>query len=165
MFSRFPRSMTELLPVTPVWRRVLRSAVAVALVATVSFWTAAAAHAAGLIQVGDQILGNPIIVSFFALLGNGFVATFVTGALRAGGITFGLKPERLVYWVSLLTAVAINLTVGLPHWVADADPNTFVMAMLTWAKTVQLSAQTLYEALLGRVVPGQDPQPEPRPIG
>ena len=130
------------------------------LVATIAYWTTQVAYAAGVMQVGEDVLANPIVVSGFALLGNAFVATFVTGALRRYGITLGVKPERLVYWCSFASAIALNVAVGLPEWIADAGENTYVLSWLAWAKSVQVTAQTLYEAGVGKLLPGPDPQPE-----
>lgn len=150
-----------------LWFRVRVPVLAAGILSSYLFWAAQVAHAAGLVQGGEEILTNPLIVSLAALLASGPIVVVVTAYLRKFGITLGLKPERLVLVVSFAISLAINATsIGLPQWVTGGDWQAYITSWTAWVNLTQKSAQMLYEMFMAKlpdlIVP--PPAPEPPPV-
>ena len=105
-----------------------------------------------LAALSQGIESSPIIVAFLALLALPGVTSGVTGLIRGVSDATGIKPEAIVYLVSLAVTGAILATTGLalPVW-AD-NPTVYVGAWIAWATANAALARTVYEILHPKLV-------------
>lgn len=100
-----------------------------------------------------MIENSPIIVAILAILALPGVTSMVTSAIRKVSDATGIKPEAIVYAVSLAVTGAILATTGLDLPGIGDSPTATVGLWLAWATANAALARTVYEILHPRLVP------------
>lgn len=112
-----------------------------------------------------DILTNPFVTAFLAvvaLLGTSF---FTTMLMKAQGASPYLKPQTVVWTISAIIAAVALITGGtkMPAFMPE-DPSGYITAWLLLATVWAKATQVLYDLLLKQWWPSPEPEPEPEPL-